>query len=502
MGQCCIVGVETRSSGGGFRVGPRKPLEEKVQRSQAACRSEPRIVNWSHANPAKWEFPETPYNGSYAFSSQPVLEDGVGTIAQGLQVLKDRPSEYEGLMFFTSMKEWPEDKQKYQLVKRTGSGFSVKGDAGHKWTFVEAKFRALPVLESFTRDSYTDGLQYKQQALGEAVFPGRGFGVADVPNIKLFGDIDPSDIGQGSVGDCWLMSAISALAEYDGAIARLFRKTKDVKHLPRAQESRYVVTLWDVSTWAEVDVEIDERLCINPKNRALFGCNPSVDGELWACYLEKAVAAHCGGWDQIDGGTPNHAFRLLTGCKEQYLFRVPAEGNGFRCYGGFNPNDQRWENFKNSPHDGFRGLWPMAWPAVGGGGDRMMTVDQAEMFHRMCAWEDASYIMCAGTKAGHDSDDTAGIVDGHAYTILSVVENVAGSGYNMVKVRNPWGRGEFKSGMWDDDGLGWDQFLAVKSALKPVVANDGVFWVSEDEFFKYFKSINLCAKDMSMYLTK
>ena len=31
--------------------------------------------------------------------------------------------------------------------------------------------------------------------------------------------------------------------------------------------------------------------------------------------LEKAVAAHCGGWDKIDGGQCTHAWALLTGCQ-------------------------------------------------------------------------------------------------------------------------------------------------------------------------------------------
>ena len=33
--------------------------------------------------------------------------------------------------------------------------------------------------------------------------------------------------------------------------------------------------------------------------------------------------------------------------------------------------------------------------------------------HR-CAWDDANFIMAAGTKAGSDTQDTHGIVDGHA----------------------------------------------------------------------------------------
>jgi hypothetical protein len=109
----------------------------------------------------------------------------------------------------------------------------------------------------------------------------------------------------------------------------------------------YTITLWNLETggeWEEVDIVIDERLasaadgnaprtpphCIlthgscaayaarDAAGTGLLGCSPSLDGELWVCYLEKALAIHCGGWDAIDGGFCTHGWRLLTGCREQY----------------------------------------------------------------------------------------------------------------------------------------------------------------------------------------
>ncbi len=129
-------------------------------------------------------------------------------------------------------------------------------------------------------------------------------GIGDTPNLKLIGDVDPSDIHQGSVGDCWLLSAISALAEFDGAVKRLFRKTKNLDHRPFDGPNMYTITLWDISTWKEVDIEIDERLPLaGDGSGRLLASKPSSDGELWVCYLEKALAVHCGGWDNITGGT-------------------------------------------------------------------------------------------------------------------------------------------------------------------------------------------------------
>ena len=55
----------------------------------------------------------------------------------------------------------------------------------------------------------------------------------------------------------------------------------------------------------------------------------------------------------------------------------------------------------------------------------------------------------------------------------------------------PWTSGEIK----DTAGL-----AALAKELNPIVANDGVFWIAKEEFFKYFKTIYLCAKDMSEFL--
>jgi hypothetical protein len=48
-------------------------------------------------------------------------------------------------------------------------------------------------------------------------FPGRGMGIGDDANMRLIGDYaEPNDVFQGAVvGDCWLLSAIACLADYD-----------------------------------------------------------------------------------------------------------------------------------------------------------------------------------------------------------------------------------------------------------------------------------------------
>lgn len=470
-------------------------------RSVASTRTDPTAMDWSQADASKWQFIETRYNGTYRFGTQPTMEEIAGPISEGIARVKNNPHEFQSVWFQTSMQTWPTNQQEYTLVHRNlGTEMLITQSANGGFTHLKAKYEVLPAKESVTirKDRVTDQLAaggFEGYRLREPLLPGRGEGVADVPTVKIMHDVDPSDVAQGRVGDCWLLSAISCLAEFDGAIHEIFERTEDLENKPSPQSNMYTVSLYDLPTGRKVNVEVDERLCNRSDGSGLLGAQPSVSGELWVPYLEKAIASHCGGWDKIDGGTCTHAWRILTGCEEQYTFK--QSGGLFKAFGAFNPNQNKMEELENSPHDGFAALWPMKWPEVGGGGSMRMGLNGDQLFERMCAWEDAGFMMAAGTRSGSDSNDTDGIVDGHAYSILDVENDVGSDNFDMIKVRNPWGSGEMKSGKWDDDGPGWDQHPDVRAALNPVELDDGIFWLEKDEFFEYFHSVYLCAMDVS-----
>ena len=439
-------------------------------------------------------------------------EKVVGPIAEGIDRFKLDHETYFAIMYQANMVEWPEDQQNYTLIHREGTqGFEAGGVSDDApWALMMATFQPLPGFPggeypAEAKDGRTEGMEgynvYCGQQVGEAKSPGRGQGAADVAGIKIVGEVDPSDIVQGLVGDCWFLSGLSSLAEFDGAVLRLFRNTPGgIEGRPAAGPNSYTVTLWDCATWTEVDIVVDERLATPPGGgQGLLGCGPSVTGELWACYVEKAVAIHCGGWDKIDGGQCTHAWALLTGCKELYTISEDSPGM-YRCYGKYNSDEERWEPRANSPHDGFQFLWSMPWPDLGGGGESGEPIDTDDLFERLAAWDAGNYILAAGTKAGDDSDATGGIVDGHAYSILTIARNAAGhDDIDLIKMRNPHGSGEIDSGEWGDEGPGWDRYPDVKAALSPEVKDDGIFWVSKGEFFQYFKTIYVCAKDMTAF---
>ena len=411
----------------------------------------PDVHKWTKC---EWKLEEYKTKGGWKATTEGEADKIQGkSIQRAVQKFKAHPKLFIGLMYPTEMLEWPSHEQQYTLIYREGTtGLQPKGIAKKgKITVLIHRYQPLPSFENNQLpknfcDKYTDKMKYRGKKLvtksNPPLLPGRGMSLLDDPTLKIIGVVNPSDIAQGQCGNCWLLSAIASLAEFDGAVRRLFRKTKDLDKMPYVdgRPNLYTVTLWDLKTWKEVDIVVDEHLPARVDGSGrLFGALPSSDGELWVPYLEKAIVAHCGGWDEIDGGQCTHGWALLTGCKEQYIIqRSMADPDLFCCTARFDTQRNEWADHDNSPSGGYQGIWEVPWPKVGGGGTDLL--DEDELFARMCVWNDKNFLVGASTKGASDENTTDGIVDNHAYSVIDCVNNAAGTGMDLIQVRNPWGR--------------------------------------------------------------
>jgi hypothetical protein len=103
--------------------------------------------------------------------------------------------------------------------------------------------------------------------------------------------------------------------------------------------------------------------------------------------------------------------------------------------------------------------------------------------------------MTAGTSGDTTNLDLEemGLVPAHAYTIIRVLEirDSRGRNVNLVHLRNPWGNTEF-SGDWGDSSNKWTPELKRKYGLSNEEKDDGEFYMSFDDFIKYFGSLGIC----------
>ena len=96
----------------------------------------------------------------------------------------------------------------------------------------------------------------------------------------------------------------------------------------------------------------------------------------------------------------------------------------------------------------------------------------------------------AGSPSHEDGDrakSDTGIVQGHAYSILKLVQV---DGVKLICLRNPWGQGEW-TGDWADDSELWTTRMKNMTGHKDF-ADDGIFWMDFNDFVHEFDSVYVC----------
>lgn len=249
------------------------------------------------------------------------------------------------------------------------------------------------------------------------------------PDVQVVKEgISNKDIYQGSLGDCYLLSSISSVSEYPERIKRLLEQQK------RSPKGGYSVALCITGQFQEYFID-DMVPC---KDSKVCFCH-SDHGELWAILIEKAYAKAYGGyWNIGAGGISKNALMDLTG--------APCESSSWS-----DPEEKR------------------------------------TLFQRLLNADQMKYIMNAGTKGQGENRGNTGIISGHAYTLIGAYQ--LGNGDQIVKLRNPWGSGEW-TGDYSDSSSKWTPSL--KRQLGWSDQDDGIFFMPFEDFTNEFENVAIC----------
>lgn len=127
-------------------------------------------------------------------------------------------------------------------------------------------------------------------------------------NTKLFNDgIDPNDIHQGKIGDCYLLAALSSVAIFPGYVEKM------LCHGQRNNQQQYCIKWYAKNNKVQCETWVTPSFVVNNGDESFYHASSGKD-EIWVNIIEKGYAIRYGGYDKIgNGGQVAQALEDLTG---------------------------------------------------------------------------------------------------------------------------------------------------------------------------------------------
>ena len=271
------------------------------------------------------------------------------------------------------------------------------------------------------------------------------------------------DVRQGIVGNCWLVCALSCLADESPSLLRSIVLTKEVN-----PAGAYQVRLCFAGQW--ITVLVDDILPTNA-----LGCSAYLKParrSLWGPLIEKACAKLHGSYEALNGGTFTEAFSTLTGYPAQ---KIPLRSRQPPPKPPSNDGDKD----AIEAHAAMLETWHASQP------------DADVIYAQLLSYRASGFVVGASTFAFPGEEALAsemrnlGLQNPHAYCILQL-----GSLKDepCVKLRNPNGRAGW-NGRWSRNSSDWTYELR-KEFLEG--EDEGVFWMSWVDFFRFFAELTVC----------
>ncbi|XP_034171889.2 calpain A isoform X5 [Osmia lignaria lignaria] len=266
--------------------------------------------------------------------------------------------------------------------------------------------------------------------------------IVDSPQLFVEG-FSRFDVQQGELGDCWLLAAVANLT-MDANL--FFQVVPEDQSFDENYAGIFHFRFWQYGRW--VDIVIDDRL--PTYHGELVYLRSAESSEFWSALLEKAYAKLHGSYEALKGGSTCEAMEDFTGGVTEMYQMDQTPPNLFSIL------------LKAFERNSLMG----------------------------CSIEPDPNVLEAETPQG--------LIRGHAYSITRVkhVEIQTPNQYGripLLRLRNPWGNEAEWNGPWSDQSPEW-RFIPdhEKEELGLTFDMDGEFWMSFQDFTKYFTQLEIC----------
>ncbi|UNI15490.1 hypothetical protein JDV02_002019 [Purpureocillium takamizusanense] len=279
--------------------------------------------------------------------------------------------------------------------------------------------------------------------------------IFDKPQFYIEGPT-ANDVRQGRDGDCWLMSALCTLSNKKGLIERLcvahdqavgvygFVFHRDGEWISEIVDDFLYLTKSDYDESYTDRVLFDECERVNPEEayRRIYQSNSGSlyfaqcehPQETWLPLLEKCYAKAHGDYAAIEGGFGGEGIEDLTGGVTSEIFTT---------------------DILDKEH-----FW-----------SELLRVNQEFLFGCSTGvWGESTW------------GERKGIMERHSYSVQRAVEI---DGKRLVRLKNPWGKGEWK-GPWSDGSKEWTPEWLEKLGHR--FGDDGDFWIAYEDLLRKYQA--------------
>ncbi|PAA77291.1 hypothetical protein BOX15_Mlig004275g1, partial [Macrostomum lignano] len=257
-----------------------------------------------------------------------------------------------------------------------------------------------------------------------------------------------ADIRQGYLGDCWLLSALAVVAERRSMLRRILL-TREVN-----PEGVYAVQLCVAGLWKTVYIDGFFPCRADTRTLVYSHCRGA---QLWVALVEKALAKEFGSYAALTSGRSLEGLAILTGAPcESYELQSDAVQS----------NQEERE---------------LIWAKLLSGAERGCLIGASCGAGRMTLPDEAYQAL--------------GLYPRHAYSVLQV--RSAGP-HQLLLLRNPWGRGEWRGRFSPGHRASWAELEPqYRQELTDVLSSgdhqqdSGLFWIGFDDLLAYFDSVDI-----------
>lgn len=253
--------------------------------------------------------------------------------------------------------------------------------------------------------------------------------------------INPGDVKQGVLGDCWLLGSFLILSTHGDLLQNLIV-------YDGLEYGFAVFQFFKNGRWQYIIV--DTRIPYNAQAKTPLYGHCADPNEFWVPLIEKAYAKLHGSYEALQGGSMSESLVDLTGgASEKFNLRAPEVAELIE-------NQVFWKDLKKYHQQGF---------LIG-----------------------CSNVVKDDSGVKTEGAGQTGILFNHAYGVLDVRDI---DGLQLMRIRNPWGQGEW-TGKFADEDEAWDDYKGLKEKLNYVFRDDGTWWMRYEDWCIHFNKMYLC----------